>query len=59
MMHPEFKSYRDSIIERAKKAPRQDEDFRQNQHWNERMGHKEGRPQETRYIPNQHFEHED
>jgi len=59
MMHPEFKSYRDSIIERAKKAPRQDEDFRQDRHWNERMGHKEGRPQEARYIPNQHFEHED
>lgn len=58
MMHPEFKSYRDSIIERAKKAPRQDEDFRQDQHWNERMGHKEGRPEEARYIPNQHFEHE-
>ena len=59
MMHPEFKSYRDSIIQRAKKAPRQDEDFQQNRHWNERMGHKEGRPQEARYIPNQHFEHED
>jgi hypothetical protein len=58
MMHPEFKSYRDSIIERAKKAPRQDEDFLQDQHWNERMGHKKGRPQEARYIPNQHFEHE-
>lgn len=58
MMHPEFKSYRDSIIERAKKAPRQDKDFRQDRHWNERMGHKEGRPEEARYIPNQHFEHE-
>jgi len=50
LMHPEFDKFRKEIIESAKKAPHKTES-----HWNDRMGR--GRPNEARYIPNQHFEH--
>jgi len=50
LMHPEFAKFRKEIIESAKKAPHKTES-----HWNDRMGR--GRPNEARYIPNQHFEH--
>ena len=50
LMHPEFDKFRKEIIESAKKAPHKTES-----HWDDRMGR--GRPNEARYIPNQHFEH--
>tara|TARA_R110000782_G_scaffold121598_2_gene212661 strand:- start:422 stop:1498 length:1077 start_codon:yes stop_codon:yes gene_type:complete len=49
-MHPEFDKFRKEIIESAKKAPHKTES-----HWDDRMGR--GRPNEARYISNQHFEH--